>query len=229
MTKTLEGWTILFDLDGTLVHTAPDLLASLDHVLASEGLGAVPMTEVHAMIGRGANAMIRQGMLFNGVDPDDYNFDILWDRFIAYYSANIADHSFPFEGVVETLQALKEWGATLAVCTNKPQGLSDTLLKALELDSFFAAVIGSDSVLDMKPHGDHILLTINAADGMPHKSIMIGDSQTDKKAARNAGLPFIFVPFGYETASLEDIGADIVVSHYSDMLAAIEHLASNSA
>lgn len=224
MTDELQDWTIVFDLDGTLVNTAPDLVAALNHVLQSEDLDPAPMSEVHSLVGRGAKAMIRTGIEYNGADPDKFNFDVLWDKFIAYYSENIAVHSHPYEQSVDVLEALQASKATLAVCTNKPQELANLLLSSLNMSRFFNAIVGFDGVPYPKPHGDHIQYSVIAAGGRTDRAIMVGDSQTDKKAARNAGLPFIFVPFGYEAAGLDKIEADIVVSHYSDMIDAISTL-----
>ncbi|MCL4165007.1 UNVERIFIED_CONTAM: hypothetical protein GTU68_065059, partial [Idotea baltica] len=199
MGNAFEGWTIVFDLDGTLVDTAPDLLNALNHVLDKTGHKPVPMDAIHSMIGSGAKAMIRKGLSAQDASLPDEEIAALWHDFIAHYTANMTVGSRPFPGVVETLETLASEGAILAVCTNKLQVLSDKLLDALDLQRHFASVVGADSVPNHKPHGDHILLTINAAGGMPARAIMVGDSQTDKKAARNAGLPFVFVPFGYES------------------------------
>lgn len=226
MNKPLQGWTILFDLDGTLVETAPDLLAALNHVLESLTLRPVEIEAVRGLIGLGAKAMLRRGAALQNRDLPEDTMDRLWHEFIAYYSKNIAVGSHAFEGVEDALAMLEELGAILAVCTNKPQALSEQLLSALGLSQRFAAIVGSDSVPDKKPHRDHILLTVNAAEGIPTKAIMVGDSRTDEKAARNAGLPFIFVPFGYETETAEQIGADAVVTHYSDLVSSILALAA---
>lgn len=225
MDKPLAGWTIVFDLDGTLVETAPDLLAALNHVLASEGLGPVKLDAIREMIGHGAKAMIRQGASSQGANLSDEQVDALWIEFLSYYAAHIAVGSHAFEGVTDALITLQDKGATLCVCTNKTQALSDQLLSALMLDGFFASIIGADSVPDRKPNGGHILRTIIAAGGSDNRAIMVGDSRTDERAARNAGLPFIFVPFGYEAESSDQIGADAVVTHFTDLVSTILALA----
>jgi phosphoglycolate phosphatase len=226
MAKTFDGWTIVFDLDGTLVDTAPDLLIALNHVLQKTGHRPVTMDGIHTIIGSGAKAMIRQGLKLQDSSLPESEIDALWHDFIAHYTANISAQSRPFDGAIETLNTLANQGAILAVCTNKLQSLSDELLSALDMQGHFAAVVGADSVPNHKPHGDHILLTINAAGGIPARSIMVGDSQTDKKAARNAGLPFVFVPFGYESDTADQIGADAVVTDYSGMVSALSGLIS---
>lgn len=225
-TKSLTGWTIVFDLDGTLVHTAPDLLRALNHVLGSVDLAPVELATIENMVGHGAKAMLRRGMEHQGADPDTYDILSLFDDFLAYYSANICQDSYPFEGVIDVLDILNAQGATLAVCTNKRVALAVQLLDELGLSEKFAAILGADSVPDRKPNGDHILRTISAAGGNPQRAIMVGDSRTDERAARDVGLPFIFVPFGYESESVEQIGADATIARYSDFMSELSDFTS---
>ncbi|MCA8899945.1 MAG: HAD hydrolase-like protein [Hyphomonas sp.] len=226
MEKWLNGWTIVFDLDGTLVNTAPDLLNALNHVLEHAELEPVGLETIATMIGHGARAMIRQGMAHQGHAPEEAQLDDLFERFLVHYSQHIAVGSHPFEMAVEVLDGLAGAGAVLAVCTNKKQNLSDQLLRELCWADRFAAIVGADSVPSRKPDGDHILRTIVAAGGDAGRAIMVGDSRTDERAARHAGLPFVFVPFGYEVESEEEIGADAVVTHYSMLASAISRLVS---
>lgn len=222
----LTGWTLVFDLDGTLVETAPDLLGALNHVLAGEGLAPVSLTEIRTMIGHGAKAMIRKGLAANGAPAGEARVEALWPAFIAHYQDHIADHSQPFPEIVGQLGAFRAAGARLAVCTNKTQALSVRLLEALGLDVAFDAVVGADRVARKKPDGGHILAAVKAAGGDPARAIMIGDSRTDERAALDAGLPFIFVTFGYEPAALSEIRADAVLTTYSDLPAALLELVS---
>ena len=224
MAKQFDGWTIVFDLDGTLVNTAPDLLDALNHVLVESGLQTVDLPTISTMIGHGAKAMIVKGMTAQGAEPDADRMDALFDQFLTYYEANIAVGSRPFENALDALDALTHEGAILAVCTNKRQRSTDRLLDALQISEKFAAIVGADSVPDRKPHGDHILLTVDRAGGNRSRAIMVGDSRTDERAARNAGLPFVFVPFGYETETEDEIGADEVVSNYSELVPALLRL-----
>ncbi|MEZ5954105.1 MAG: HAD hydrolase-like protein [Hyphomonas sp.] len=224
MTKWLDGWTIVFDLDGTLVDTAPDLLGALNHVLEQDGLEPVDLSLIATMIGHGARAMIEKGLRFRGVDPEEPVLDAHFRRFLVYYAAHIAEGSRPFDKAEAILGELASAGALLAVCTNKKQDLTDQLLDALDLTPRFAAVLGADSVPNRKPDGDHIVRTVIAAGGDPARAVMVGDSRTDERAARNAGLPFIFVPFGYEIESVDEIGADAVITHYSELPSALSRL-----
>lgn len=226
MTKLLDGWTIAFDLDGTLVNTAPDLVTALNHVLTQNDLEPVDLDKVETMIGHGARAMIVKGMEYQGVSPDEVFLDQCFRTFLDYYSDHIAVHSHPFEGTETALDALSEAGAILSVCTNKTQALSDRLLCELGLADRFAAIVGADSVPNRKPDGDHLIRAVAAAGGDPARAMLVGDSRTDERAARNAGLPFIFVPFGYESETAQQIGADAVLTHYSDLLSVVLGLAS---
>ena len=224
MAKRFDGWTIVFDLDGTLVNTAPDLLDALNHVLIEAGLNPVDLPTISTMIGHGAKAMIVKGMAAQGAEPDADRMDALFDQFLAYYEDHIAVGSRPFENALEALQTLRDEGALLAVCTNKRQRSTNRLLDALQISEKFSAIVGADSVPDRKPHGDHILLTVDRAGGKRSRAIMVGDSRTDERAARNAGLPFIFVPFGYETETVDQIAPDEVVSNYSELIPALLRL-----
>ena len=225
MATSLEGWTIVFDLDGTLVDTAPDLLNATNHVLQLAGRSSISLPQIRNIIGSGAKAMMREGFKLTGAPSSEDQIDELWDPFIAHYEANITAESALFPDCRQVLAELKKCGATLAVCTNKIKRLADQVLGELNIASLFVACFGADSVPEHKPNGDHILLTINAAGGNPDKSIMIGDSTTDEKAARNAGLPFIFVPFGYGPGTTDQVHAAAVVEKYSDMVSAIEQIA----
>lgn len=198
MTRTLEGWTIAIDLDGTLVDTAPDLCDALNHVLHLKELAPVPLTEIRHMVGHGAKAMIREGLSWNGVDSDKHEIDqVLWPAFIEYYTAHICDKSRLFAGAADALDNLADQGAKLAICTNKTQLLAENVLNALSLTSKMSAIVGADKASARKPDAAHLEETVIAAGGTPTRALLIGDSDTDERAARNAELPFIFVSFGY--------------------------------
>lgn len=213
----LDGWTIVFDLDGTLVESAPDLLNALNHCIAPYGLQPVLLDDIRTMIGQGAKAMLRAALTRQAYEFDEELIDRLWIVFLSHYRDNIAVDSHAFDGVEDALLALLERGATLSVCTNKTQALSELLLDELRLSRHFAAIVGADAVPDKKPGAGHIFASIDRADGDRSKAIMVGDSRTDEKAARNAGLPFIFTPLGYEAASADAIEAVAILHHYSTL------------
>lgn len=224
MTVSLSGWTIVFDMDGTLVDTAPDLLNATNHVLGLAGRSSITLPQIRSIIGSGAKAMMRQGFELTGAPAREEQIEKLWDPFIAHYQANITAESHLFAGCREALDGLLVSGASLAVCTNKIKRLADQVLRELAVAELFDVCFGADSVPERKPNGDHILRTLQASGGNPDRAIMIGDSQTDEKAARNAGLPFIFVPFGYGPGTRDQVQAAAVVEDYSDLIAAVQQI-----
>ncbi|MEQ9506269.1 MAG: HAD-IA family hydrolase [Hyphomonas sp.] len=223
-TRGFEGWTILFDLDGTLVDTAPDLLGALNHVLTGLSLQPVSLGTIAEMIGHGARAMIETGLTSQGAVLSATEMDAAFERFIAYYAGHIADASRPFEGALDALDTLLDAGATLAVCTNKRQGLSEQLISALGMIDYFDIIFGADRATNRKPSADHVFETLAAAGGTPDRALFVGDSRTDERAARNAGLPFVFVTFGYEAETVDAIGADVTISHYDQLVSALSDL-----
>ena len=216
-TAELAGITVIFDLDGTLVNTAPDLQATLNHVLQVYGHDPVAPEITNTIIGSGAKAMLRAGLAHQNIVSDEKQVDAMFKLFLEHYSTHIADHSAPYAGCIAALERLSEAGATLAVCTNKKQNLADQLLNTLGLSERFASIVGADSVPARKPDAGHILATLGLCHGDPARAIMIGDSQTDERAAHNAGLPFIFVPFGYGPMDMSGLDQVQIISDF-DML-----------
>jgi len=213
----LSGATIAFDLDGTLVDTAPDLVGALNAILAEEALPPLPFDEVRLMVGRGARALLERGFAAAGSPLDAEHAPPLVERFIAHYLTRIARESAPFPGVVEVLTDLKTAGARLVVCTNKLTNLSDALLEAVDLLSFFDAVVGADLAPAAKPDGRHVAAAIAAVGGDPARAVMVGDSINDALGARNAGVPSVLVSFGYTEDPVETLGADAVIHSFLDV------------
>lgn len=227
MSFDFTDWTLVFDLDGTLVETAPDLHAALNHTLAQRDLGPVPIETIRMMIGDGAKALIRKGLAYHGAAIDEIEIEHhLWPAFLDHYLSNITRLSRPYDDSVSCLDALARSNATLAVCTNKAQTLAEQVLLGLDLDKYFAATVGGDAVAIKKPDGSHIRETITRAGGDASRAIMIGDSQTDEKAARDAGLPFVFVSFGYGTLSGQPYEQLRSINHWRDMQRALSQLAN---
>lgn len=216
--------TIVFDLDGTLVETAPDLVDTLNFVFEREGIPPVPFEEARTFVGHGARAMITRGLDAEGRTVTPQVLDKLFNDFIDYYTAHVADRSYPFPGVIETLDALSERGHRLAVCTNKFEKQSRLLLDALKMTSRFAAIIGQDTFKIAKPDPEVLRRTILAAGGDPAHAIMIGDSETDILTARAAELPVVAVDFGYSQAPVSDYGPDRLISHFAELSEAIASL-----
>ncbi|HJV43563.1 phosphoglycolate phosphatase [Caulobacter sp.] len=213
----LSGATIAFDLDGTLVDTAPDLVGALNTILAEEALPPLPFDEVRLMVGRGARALLERGFAAAGSPLNAEHAPPLVERFIAHYLTRIAQDSAPFPGVVEVLTDLKAAGARLVVCTNKLTNLSDALLEAVDLLSFFDAVVGADLAPAAKPDGRHVAAAIAAVGGDPARAVMVGDSVNDALGARNAGVPSVLVSFGYTEDPVETLGADAVIHSFLDV------------
>ncbi len=213
----LKGATLAFDLDGTLVDTAPDLVGSLNAVLKEQGLPALGLRTARVMVGRGARALIEQGFSAAGAPLDADQTPALVARFITLYRDRVALESRAFEGLDACLDALAGAGAVLAVCTNKPTDLSFALLDALNLTSRFAAVIGVDRAPAPKPDPRHLFTAIEAAGGRADRAIMIGDSAADIGAARAANVPSVVVSFGYTEIPAADLGADHLIDHFSEL------------
>lgn len=207
----LKDATIVFDLDGTLVDTAPDLTNTLNHVLKAHGHEPVPAACVREAVGRGARAMIEEALGVSGVDGD---VDGMLADFLVHYEANIAVQSRPFPGALAALERLRGAGARLAVCTNKRERLTRLLLQALQIDRAFDAIAGRDTFPVSKPDPAHLLGAIAAAGGDPARALMVGDSAVDIQAAQSAGVPAILVSFGYWTPPPEGPRPDAVIDHF---------------
>ena len=220
----MHGLTLVFDLDGTLVDTAPDLIAATNHALLDLGLAPVPHDVLRPAIGFGARHMIVEGLRQTGKTLEDADLDRLLARFLVYYEANIAAESQPFEGVIDALETFRAAGARLAVCTNKRENLSKSLLAALNLYKHFVALAGRDTFSVHKPDPGHLIGTIELANGDPRRAIMIGDSKVDVATAKNALLPVIACSFGYSDLPANELGADAVIGHFEELADAVAAL-----
>jgi phosphoglycolate phosphatase len=215
--SNLSGYTVAFDLDGTLIETVGDIYAALNLTLAGEGLPPAELEDVHKFIGQGARALIIRACAVHGLHHPDDKVDALTRSYIAAYTANIAAHSHPYPGLLDALDTLQSWGATLCVCTNKRTDLSVQLLTALNLQHRFAAIVGSDSVKNRKPHPDHYHHAIRAAHGDPARSVMVGDSINDVLSAKAAGAPVAIYAYGYTDTAPDQLGADAVFTQFTDL------------
>lgn len=220
----LKGATIAFDLDGTLVDTAPDLIAALNRLLADRGHAPLSLDEARPFIGRGAAWLIQRGFTAAGVETPADELPMLTERFIADYLTRIADESAPFPGVEAALLAMRAAGASLVVCTNKRTDLSLALLDALDLTRLFDAVVGADSAPAPKPDARHLIAAVEACGGDIARTVMVGDAATDAGAARNAGTALVLVSFGYTETPAADLGADILIDRFADLPAACARL-----
>src|SRR3979409_1243081 len=216
--------TVVFDLDGTLIDTAPDLINALNFVLNREGLPAVPMKSARNMIGAGARKLIERGLELDGRHAGLDDITRLTNDFIDHYAAHIADESRPFEGLEDALDDLSARGYRFAVCTNKLEWLSKLLLDQLGLGSRVSAICGADTFGVSKPDPAILRQTIALAGGQLSSAIMVGDAGPDIGVARRAGIPVIGVEFGYTEIPIADLKPDLLIGHFSDLPAAVESL-----
>jgi len=217
----MASQTIVFDLDGTLIDTAPDLVDTLNVVFAREGLPPVPYATARNLIGGGARMMITRSIAAEGIAAEPARIERLFADFIAYYSEHLADRSRPFPGLTEALDVLASSGCRFAVCTNKLERLSVSLLTQLKLAERFVTICGQDTFGMQKPDPEVLRRTLAAAGGSPLHSIMVGDSATDIRTARAAGVPVIAVDFGYSERPVSEFEPDRIISHFAQLPAAI--------
>ena len=221
---TMKDLTVIFDLDGTMVDTAPDLIAAANHTLARFGMAPVEERIIQPAVGLGARAMILAAMNELGETADPETLSRMTDQFIEYYGDNVAIGSRIFPGLVEALVAMRGEGARLGVCTNKREALTLKLLAALRLDQYFDAIAGADTFPVRKPDAAHLLGTIAMAGGNPARAVMIGDSGIDAGAARNAKVPFVAVNFGYAEVPVETLEPDAVIHRFADLVPVLRTL-----
>jgi phosphoglycolate phosphatase len=216
--------TVVFDLDGTLVDTAPDLINALNYILVREGMPPVPLHSARTMIGAGVRRLIERGLELDGrtVEPEDITR--LTNDFIDYYAAHIADASRPFEGLEGALDDLAARGYRFAVCTNKLEWLSKLLLDRLGLSARFSAICGADTFGVSKPDPAILRQTVMRAGGEMSSTVMVGDAGPDIGVARRAGVPVIGVEFGYTEVPIAELKPDLLINHMKRLPEAVERL-----
>ena len=219
--------TLCFDLDGTLVNTAPDLLNALDYSLTQNGHPKSNHTQIRTIIGQGAMAMLKQAITSSAQPlspPNDQDLKPLWQTMIDHYATHIADESHLFDGAKTILDELKQAGHPLTICTNKPEFLTKPLLETLKITPLFHTITCSDTYAFKKPDPRTLIETITAAGGTPENAIMIGDSKTDIDTARNANIPVIGTTFGYTDTPMQTLQPDKLMTHYSELPSLIASL-----
>jgi phosphoglycolate phosphatase len=215
--------TIVFDLDGTLVDTAPDLIATLNALFAREGLPS-PGLDLRNMIGGGARRLIERALAQGSVKISDHELERLYADYIEHYAAHIADRSRPFPGLEPALDVLAAAGCRLAVCTNKLEFLAVRLLEALGLAGRFTAICGQDTFGLQKPNPEVLRRTVARAGGRMERALMVGDSDIDIHMAREAAIPVVAVDFGYTETPVSLLGPDRIISRFDDLPAAVSEL-----
>jgi phosphoglycolate phosphatase len=216
---------VVFDLDGTLVDTAPDLHAHLNEMLADLGRPGFALEDVRPMIGDGARMLLRRGLDASGGMPEGVDLEALFTEFLLRYTARPLRFGAIFAGVEPILEALARAGTRLGVCTNKPQAPTDRLLAELDLARHFSVVIGGDSLAVRKPDPGHLQAVLDRLGARPGRAVLVGDSANDVRAAAATGVPCILVSFGYTETPARALGAARVIDHMSELPEALASLA----
>jgi phosphoglycolate phosphatase len=215
---------VIFDLDGTLVDTAPDLLSALNHVLAQFGDARLELGQVRQMVGQGARALVVEGMKSLDIAKTEAEIDQLTEIFLVYYVENVANESKLFPGLSSHLPRYLDEGHRLGVCTNKLEAPSRKLLRAIGVHDFFHSIVGRDTLSTQKPDPAPLLHAIETAGGARDHTVFIGDSITDVLTAKAASIPCVLVSFGYTVTPVTELGGDIIIDHFDELDAAIERL-----
>jgi phosphoglycolate phosphatase len=208
---------IVFDLDGTLIDTAPDLLDSLNHSLAGTGLPVIERTDFKRFVGMGGRVMIERAHTAAQKTLAEAEHDRLLRLFLDHYTANIPGKSRPYPGVIEAIARFEDAGYALAVCTNKYEANSLALIEALGLTRHFTAIAGQDTFPFRKPDPRHLFKTIELANGDAERAVMIGDSRTDIDTAKAAGIPVVAVDFGYTDRHVREFEPSAIISHFDEL------------
>ncbi len=221
--------TLVFDLDGTLVDTAPDIVRALNAVLTGEGLAPVAPETALTMVGRGGRVLISEAFAASGRSVEGAELERLFAGLIDHYAAHIADESRPYAGAEAALDRFAAAGWLLAVCTNKPDPLARPLLEALGLAPRFAAIVGQGAFPWLKPDPRTLTETIRLAGGTPERAVMVGDSRTDIETARAANIPVVAVTFGYTPEPIATFSPDRLIDHFDKLWDAVASLGPFSA
>ena len=206
---------IVFDLDGTLIDTAPDLLASMNHALSHAGIAPIRDDRFRNYVGLGARVMLERAYEASGHEASPEIIDALMTRFLDYYRDTMPGDSRPYDHVLDTIAAFRAEGFIAAICTNKIESNAIRLIEMLGIADQFAAICGQDTFPVRKPDPAHLTGTIEMAGGDSARAIMVGDSKTDILTAQAANIPVVAVDFGYTEVPVSELGPDIVISHYS--------------
>ena len=220
----MDGWLAVFDLDGTLVETGPDLVETCNWVLAEHGLPVVDASTLHPFIGIGARAMIGAALKSEGIVLSPERIDMLFADYLTHYEGRIANLSKPFPELLAALDTLRAEGVALAVCTNKRERLARKLLDALDLTSRFVAIAGADTFPAMKPDPDHLRFTVEASGGTMERAVFVGDSRVDRETASAAAVPFVGLDYGYSDVPMAQLAPDRLLHRGDDVGAAVLEL-----
>lgn len=218
----LNDVSICFDLDGTIVDTAPDLVRVTNEVIALEGLPKTDYLKARLDVGYGSYALIKNAFHRAGHTATDARIDELREQFLISYAENIDELSQPYPGVLQVLKDLKRGGARLSVCTNKPGYLARPLMDKLGMSHYFDRIVGGDDLDRNKPHADHIYAAVGHRRRKP--IVMIGDSLPDVLSARAAKVPVIVMAYGYSSVPVMKLGADRILRNFRELPSALHEV-----
>jgi phosphoglycolate phosphatase len=221
----MDGFLLVFDLDGTLVDSVPDLHAALNEMLRERGRRPLSRLAVKRMVGDGVPALVARALAASGADPSEAAAAL--PHFLEIYEANAANLTRPYPGVPETLTSLRRRGYRTAICTNKPQRATIAVLQGLDLLPLFDGIAGGDRFPFKKPDPGHLLRLIAELGAEPGASAMIGDNENDAAAAHAAAVPLLLMRYGYARVDPETLAADALLDHFSELPKALERLALN--
>lgn len=207
----------IFDLDGTLADTAPDLHLLLSELLAEQGLAAPSPEAVRSMVGDGVAMLIRRATTAVGRPVDDAGLDRLYERFMVLYGAAPCRLTTLYPNAREVLADLADQGVRLGICTNKPQRPTELILDALGVGRHFGAIVGGDQLPVRKPHPDHLGEVLRRLGVEPADTVMIGDSRNDLASARGLGMSCVLVRFGYSSPPASELGADAMIDDFAEL------------
>jgi phosphoglycolate phosphatase len=218
----MAGFLLVFDLDGTLIDSVPDLRAALNVMLRERGRRPLSPMEVRRMVGDGVPTLVLRALAATGADPAEAATAL--PRFLEIYEANAADLTRPYPGVPETLTALRRRGYRTAICTNKPQRATLAVLQGLDLLPLFDGIAGGDRFRVRKPDPGHLAGLIAELGASPGESAMIGDNENDAAVARAVGMPLVLMRYGYARVDPESLAADALLDHFSELPQALARL-----
>lgn len=217
-------FAVVFDLDGTLIDTAPDLLSAVNAVLVAEGRKPLPLETLRHLVGHGAKVMLDHAMLETGDGVPPERAAELVDNFLNHYRGNIAAASVPFPGVEDVLRGFQKEGVAMGICSNKPHDMTELLLNEVGLTHFFGSIHGAGRTAKNKPDPMHLNAVIQELGADKAHTVMVGDSMPDVAVARAVGVPVIVMSYGYTPTPTHELGADAVTGDFRQVPGLVEAL-----
>lgn len=212
---------VILDLDGTLIDSAPDICAALNWVLEGEDRRPVSVEETKGLIGQGVSVLIEKAMARSGSPSEPEHLHRLVEMFLTSYRARPVENTVIYPGVIDVLEGFTAEGRRMGICTNKPRVTTVPVVQAFDLERFFDVIVCGDTVPHQKPDGRHLHHTLELLGADPMHAIMVGDSENDFGAARDAGIPFVAVAYGYSRVPVAELDADAVIDDFRDLPLAI--------